>query len=81
MNNDDYPTNMDFEENPGYVPLFPEKIRQADDFESQIRDIDQALNYFPPNLESFSNPITFPSPNLTPPQHISRVVLGDVTNT
>jgi hypothetical protein len=80
LNNDDYPTNMDLEENPGYVTIFSEKIRQVDDFESQIRDIDQALNYSPPNLENFPNSIPLPKPNLSPTQHTPRVVLGDVKN-
>ena len=51
-----------------------------DDFESQIRDIDQALNYVSPNLEIFPNSIPLPKPNLSPSQHTPRVVLGDVTN-
>jgi hypothetical protein len=80
LTNDDYPTNMELEENPGYVPIFSEKIKQVDDFESQIREIDQALNYVSPNLEIFPKPIPLPKPNLSPSQHTPRVVLGDVTN-
>ena len=77
---DDYPTHMDLEENPGEIPIFPERIGQLQDFESQLRDIDNAINYSPPSMESFPKTIPSSKSTLNSPQQTPRVALGDVTN-
>uniref|UniRef100_A0A2N9GDB5 Reverse transcriptase domain-containing protein n=1 Tax=Fagus sylvatica TaxID=28930 RepID=A0A2N9GDB5_FAGSY len=77
---EDSPIYMDLEENPGYTTIVPERIRQENDFENQLREIDDALNFFPSTLESHPQPMAPSKTNLPPPQPIPRVPLSDVTN-
>ena len=70
----------DLEENLGFAPIFPDVIRQEQNFESQLRDIDNALNYFSPIMESLSKPLTSSKSSLYPTQQNPCAVLGDITN-
>ena len=79
---------MEVEENPGFTPdLSHRVIRGEDTFESQLREIDQAIEYHKILKENISkntfNPIPIPSPTtsaepLPNPGHYA--VLGDITN-
>jgi hypothetical protein len=79
-NHDNHPTHMDLEENPGFAPIFSYVIRQEQNFGSQLRDIDNALNYFSPSMERLSKPLTSSKSSLSPTQQNPCAVLGDITN-
>jgi hypothetical protein len=79
---------MEDEENPGFTPVLSEPLNRGEDFfESQLREIDTAINYHPILKENISEKDLIPihsSPPTTPteplPKYDSHAVLGDITN-
>uniref|UniRef100_A0A2N9FN80 Protein kinase domain-containing protein n=1 Tax=Fagus sylvatica TaxID=28930 RepID=A0A2N9FN80_FAGSY len=51
---EDHAIQMDMEESLVNTPLLPQQIRLDDHFESQLRDIDSALNYYHPTTETIT---------------------------
>uniref|UniRef100_A0A2N9GI95 Reverse transcriptase domain-containing protein n=1 Tax=Fagus sylvatica TaxID=28930 RepID=A0A2N9GI95_FAGSY len=68
---------MEMEENLICTPLPSQPGRQEDHFESQLRDIDAALNYHPPTAESIMKLLE--KENVSTAQG-TRTVFGDITN-
>jgi hypothetical protein len=68
---------MEMEENLICTPLPSQPGRQEDHFESQLRDIDSALNYHPPTTESIMKLLEKENVNMI---QGTRTVFGDITN-
>ena len=74
----DFVVHMEVEDNPGIdFPLMEIPKRKEDLFESQLKAIDDAIQYQPKNPPPIKNPSILTK---TLPNQIPRTIMGDITN-
>uniref|UniRef100_A0A2N9ICC4 CCHC-type domain-containing protein n=1 Tax=Fagus sylvatica TaxID=28930 RepID=A0A2N9ICC4_FAGSY len=75
---EDQVVHMDMEENLVCTPLPSQPARQEDHFETQLQEIDSALNLYPPTTESIKQLLDKENVNMI---QGPRIVFGDISNT